>query len=97
MRTLLYGCMAWAPHREHYCTGCENDTMAAPPASYRVPPRAWRQLLYAQAKKTGCQSAESIVRQRRLLFAGALAEQPDRRLLKRLAFGTVKLAEVPEG
>ena len=42
---------------------------------------------YAKAlKKTGSQSVEATIRQRRLLFAGALARQGDKRLPKQLLF-----------
>ena len=47
----------------------------------------YRKMSYAKAlKKTGSQSVEATIRQRRLLFAGALARQGDKRLLKRLLF-----------
>ena len=52
---------------------------------YRRERGTYRQLSYAQAlKKTGCQSVEATIRQRRLLFAGAMARQPAGRLPKRL-------------
>ena len=42
---------------------------------------------YAKVLKTAeSQSVEAIIRQRRLLFAGALARQGDKRLPKRLLF-----------
>ena len=47
----------------------------------------YRKMSYAKAlKKTGSQSVEATIRQRRLLFAGALARQDDKRLPKRLLF-----------
>ena len=75
----------------------EEDTPPTTPASYRVPPRArYRQLSYAQAlKKTGCQSVEATIRQRRLLFAGAMARQPAGRLPKRLMDGKLVGGEDP--
>ena len=71
MEALLYGCMTWAPRHDHY----------------RLLKRTlrYRQLSYAQAlKKTGCQSVKVTIRQRRLLFAGAMARKPAGRLPKRL-------------
>ena len=57
---------------------------------------AHRQMSYAQAlKRVGCQSVEATVRQRRLLFAGAVARQPDGRLPKRLMFGELAGGEDP--
>ncbi|CAB1108182.1 unnamed protein product [Ectocarpus sp. CCAP 1310/34] len=53
-------------------------------------------LSYAHAlKRVGCQSVEATVRQRRLLFAGAVARQPDGRLPKRLMFGELVGGEDP--
>eukprot|EP00752_Nemacystus_decipiens_P010806 g9612.t1 len=54
------------------------------------------QLSYAQAlKRVGCQSVEATIRRRRLLFAGAVARQPDKRLPKRLMFGELAGGEKP--
>ena len=45
----------------------------------------YRKTSYVKAlKKSGSQSVEATIRQRRLLFAGALARLGDKRLLKRL-------------
>ena len=56
----------------------------------------YRQLSYAQAeKRVGSQSVEATVRQRRLLFAGAVARQPDGGLPKRLMFGELMGGEDP--
>ena len=56
----------------------------------------YRQLSDAQAlKKTGCQSVEAAIRQRRLLFAGAMARQPAGRLPKRLMDGKLVGGEDP--
>ena len=46
----------------------------------------YRTLNLKALKKTGSQSVEATIRQRRLLFAGALARQGDKRLPKRLLF-----------
>ena len=57
---------------------------------------SYRQLSYAQAlKRTGSESVEATVRRRRLLFAGAIARQPDHRLPKRLLFGRLAGGENP--
>ena len=62
---------------------------------YRRERGTYRQLSYAQAlKKTGCQSVEATIRQRRLLFAGAIARQPDGRLPKRLVDGKLVGGEI---
>jgi len=55
---------------------------------YRRQRDAYRQLSYAQAlNSVGCQSVEATVRQRCLLFAGAVIRQPDGRLPEGLMFG----------
>ena len=43
----------------------------------------------------GCQSVEATIRQRRLLFAGAMARQPAGRLPKRLMDGKLVGGEDP--
>ena len=97
MEALLYGCMTWAPRREHYrLLRTVHHRLLLRVIGYHRARGTYRQLSYAQAlKKTGCHSAEAIVRQRRLLFAGALARQQDGRLPKRLAFGTLAGGEDP--
>ena len=97
MEALLYGCVTWAPRREHYRALRKiHYRLLLRVIGYRRVQGTYRQLSYAQAlKKTGCQSVEATIRQRRLLFAGALARQPDGRLPKRLAFGTLVGGEDP--
>ena len=91
MEALLYGCMTWAPRREHYrLLRRTHHRLLLRVIGYRRERGTYRQLSYAQAlKKTGCQSVEATIRQRRLLFAGAMVRQPAGRLPKRLmeAFG----------
>ena len=63
---------------------------------YRRERGIYRQLSYAQAlKKTGCQSVEATIPQRRLLFAGVMARQPAGRLPKRLMDGKLVGGENP--
>eukprot|EP00903_Cladosiphon_okamuranus_P014000 g13019.t1 len=63
---------------------------------YRRKQGNYQQLSYAQAlKRVDCQSVEATVRQRRLLFAGGVARQPDGRLPKRLMFGELVGGEDP--
>ena len=51
---------------------------------------------YSQAlKRAGCQSVEATIRPRCLLFAGAVARQPDGRLPKRLMLGELAGGENP--
>ena len=89
MEALLYGCMTWAPRRDHYrLVRRTHHRLLLRVIGYRRERGTYRQLSYAQAlKKTGCQSVEATIRQRRLLFAGAMARQPAGRLPKRLMDG----------
>ena len=86
---LLYRCMTWAPRREHYrLLRRTHHRLLLRVIGYRRERGTYRQLSYAQAlKKTGCQSVEATIRQRRLLFAGTMARQPAGRLPKRLMDG----------
>ena len=89
MEALLYGCMTWPPRRNHYrLLKRTYHQLLLRVIGYRRERGTYRQLSYAQAlKKTGCQSLEATIRQRRLLFAGAMARQPAGRLPKRLMDG----------
>ena len=82
-------CMTWAPSRDLYrLLRRTHHRLLLRVIGYRRERGTYRQLSYAQAlKKTGCQSVEATIRQRRLLFAGAKASQPDGRLPKRLMDG----------
>ena len=86
MDAQLYGCMTWAPRRDNYgLLKRTHHRLLLRVIGYRREHGTYRQLSYAQApKKTGCQSVEATIRQRRLLFAGAMARQPAGRLPKRL-------------
>ena len=86
MEALLYGCVTWAPRRDLYrLLRRTNHRLPLRVIGYRRERGTYRELSYAQAlKKTGCQSVEATIRQRRLLFAGTMAKQPAGRLPKRL-------------
>ena len=88
MEALLYGCMTWAPRNAHYQQRRTTpNKLLLRDSGYRRVHGTYRQMSYAKAlKKIGSQSVEATVCQRRLLFAGALARQGDKRLPKRLLF-----------
>ena len=88
METLLYGCMTWAPRNAHYRQlRTTHHKLLLRVIGYHYVHGTHRKMSYAKAlKKTGSQSLEATIRQRRLLFAGALARQGDKRLPKRLLF-----------
>ena len=88
MEALLYGCMTWAPRNAHYrqLRTTHHELLLRVIRYHRVH-GTYRKMSYAKAlKKTGSQSVEATFRRRRLLFAGALARQGDKRLSKRLLF-----------
>ena len=88
MEALLHGCMTWAPRNAHYRQlRTMHHKLRLRVIGYHRVHGAYRKISYAKAlKKTGSQSVEATIRQRRLLFAGALSRQGDKRLLKRRLF-----------
>ena len=88
MEALLYGCMTWAPRNAHYRQlRTTHHKLLLRVIGYHRVHDTYRKMSYAKAlKKTGSQSVEATIRQRRLLFAGALARQGDKRLPKWLLF-----------
>ena len=89
MEALLYGCMTWASRNAHYreLRTTHNKFLLRVIGYHRVH-GTHRKMSYAKAlMKTGSQSSvEATIRQRRLLFAGTLVRQGDKRLPKRLLF-----------
>ena len=86
MEALLYGCMTWAPRNAHYRQLRTTHHILRVIGHHRVH-GTYRKMSYAKAlKKTGSQSVEATIRQRRLLFVGAFARQSDKRLPKRQLF-----------
>ena len=88
MEVLLYGCMTWAPRNAHYRQlRTTHHKLLLRVIGYHRVHGTYRNMSYAKAlKKTGSQSVEATIRQRRLLLAGALARPGDKRLPKRLLF-----------
>ncbi|CAN0344623.1 unnamed protein product [Pylaiella littoralis] len=89
--------MTWAPRADHYALlRTTHHRLLLRVIGYRRVQGTYQQLSYAKAlEKTGSQCVEAIIRQRRLLFAGALARQDDGRLPKRLMFGKLVGGEDP--
>ena len=88
MEALLYECMTWAPRNAHYRQlRTTHHKLLLRVIGYRRVQGTYRNMSYAKSlKKTGSQSVEATICQRRLRFAGALARQGDKRLPKRLLF-----------
>ena len=97
METLLYGCVTWTLGKEHFA---ELRT-----AHHRFLPRIIgfqrRQRTdhlksYAKAlKKAKCESVQTTIRKRRLLFAGAVQRTQNEHLTRRVMFGTMAGGENP--
>ena len=88
MEAPLYGCMAWAQSNAH-CRQLRttHHKLLLRVIGCRRVHGTYLKMSYAKAlKKTWSQSVEATIRQRRLLFAEALARQGDKRLPKRLLF-----------
>ena len=89
IKTLLYGCMTWSPTEPDY------DRLRRVHHSILVRCLPWRKrkrdghtLSYADAlAKTASESIETIVRKRRILFAGFVARMGEERLPQRVMFG----------
>ena len=80
MDALLYGCMTWAPRNARYrqLLRTTHHKLLQRVIGYHRVHGTYRKMSYAKAlKKTGSQSVEKTIRQRRLLFAEALARQGD--------------------
>ena len=87
MEALLYGCMTWAPRNAQYRQlRTTHHKLLLRVVGYRRVHGRYREMYAKALKKTGSQGVEAIIRQRRLLFARALARQGDKRLPKRLLF-----------
>ena len=88
MEALLYGCMTWASRNAQYRQlRTTHPKLLLRVIGYHRVHGTYRKMSYAKAlKKTGSQSVEATIRQRRLLFAGALVRQDDKRLPKWLLF-----------
>eukprot|EP00903_Cladosiphon_okamuranus_P015101 g13968.t1 len=97
VEALLYGCMTWSPRRDHYrLLTTTHHRLLLRVIGYKREKGTYRVLSYAQALKlAGCQSVEATIRKRRLLFAGAMARQPDGRLPKRLMLGDLADGQEP--
>ena len=72
MEALLYGCMTWAPRNAHYRQlRTTHHKLLLRVIGYNRVHGTYRKMSCAKAlKKTGSQSVEATIHQRRLLFAG---------------------------
>ena len=91
METLLYGCVMWTLGNEHFVelqTAYHRFLLRIIGFQHRR--RTDHLMSYAKAlKKAQCESVETTIRNRRLLFAGAVLRTHNERLTRRVMFGTM--------
>ena len=98
METLLHGCVTWALGREHFgeLRVAHDQLLPTDRFGFQRQQRTDHLMLHAKALKTAqCESVESVIRKRGLLFAGGVQRTTDERLTRRMMFGTVAGGENP--
>ena len=97
METLLYGCVTWTFGQEHFAelrTAHHNLLLRI--IGFQRQQRTDHLMSYAKGrKKAQCESVETTIRKRRLLFAGAVQRTTNERLTHRVMFGTMAGGENP--
>ena len=97
METLLYGCVTWTLGQEHFAelrTAHHNLLLRI--IGFQRRQRTDHLMSYAKAlKKAQCESVETTIRKRRLLFADAVQRTTNERLTHRVMFGTLAGGENP--
>ena len=86
METLLYGCVTWTLRQDHFAglrTAHHNLLLRI--IGFQRRQRTDHLMSYAKAlKKAQCESVETTIRKRRLLFAGAVQRTTNERLTHRV-------------
>ena len=97
METLLYGRLTWTLGHEHFDelrTAHHNLLLRI--IGFQRRKRTDCPMSYAKAlKKVQCESVETSIRKRRLLFAGAVQRTTNERLTHRVMFGTLAGGDRP--
>ena len=94
VEALLYGCVTWTSLKCHYAKLCttHHRMLLRIPGAWCKSPNKYT-LSYKDAlQRTKCESIETTVCTRRLLWAGALLRMGDHRLPKRVVSGELKNA-----
>ena len=88
METLLYGCITWTLRKEHFVElRMAHHRFLLRIVGFQRRQRTDHLMSYANAlKKAQCESVETTVRKRRLLFAGAVQRTHNERLTRRVMF-----------
>ena len=93
LETLLNGCMTWTLGQEHYAKlRTVHHQLLLGTIGFSRRQRSDHVLSYSKAlKQTHCGNVETVVRKRRLLFAGAVAKEHNGRLPSRVVFGALSV------
>ena len=96
METLLYACVTWTLGQEHFAELRTAHHNLLRIIGFQRRQRADHLMSYAKAlKKAQCESVETTIRKRRLLFAGAEPRTTNERLTHRVMSGTLAGGESP--
>ena len=91
METLLYGCVTWALGLEHFAKlRTARHNLLRRIIDFQRRQRTDHRMSYAKTlKKAQCESVETTIRKRRLLFAGAVQRTTNERLTHRVMLGAM--------
>ena len=96
MEILLYGCVIWTPGQEHFAEFRTAHHNLLRIIGFQRRHRTDHPKSYTKAlKEAQCESVETTIRKRRLLFAGAVQRTTNERLTHRVMFGTLAGGENP--
>ena len=92
IEALLYGCSTWTLRQEHYAKLriVHNRVLLRIIGAQRKRPHHWMTSNNRALEITGCESIETTLRTRRLLWAGTLIRMSGGRLPKRIVFGNLE-------
>ena len=90
METLLYGCVTWTLGQHFAELRTVHHKFLLRIIGFQRRQSTDHLMSYAKAlKKAQCESVETTVRKRRLIFAGAVERTTNERLTHRFMFGTI--------
>ena len=96
METLLYGCVTWTLGQEHFAELRTAHHNLLRIIGFQRRQRADHLMSYAKAlKKAQCESVETTICKRRLLFAGGVQRMHNERVTRRVIFGTMAGGDNP--
>ena len=92
IEALLYGCSTWTLRQEHYAKlrTVHHRVLLRIIGAQRKRPNHWMTSYNRALEITRCESIETTLRTRRLLWAGTLIRMSSGRLPKRIMFGNLK-------